>query len=153
MTRRADPEFSLHTTRTRPAIRRSAAVLAFTALAACGGSDTGTNPTVNIAGSYSLRSYNGAPLPVVIATSGGNVKSLLDDVYTLRPDGRFNELWHVKDVQNGVTTTRAVVDSGTVESTGSTSVRIIGLGGIINGEARSDTLWLINSTGIQVYVK
>ena len=74
---------------------------ATTATAACAGNDV-TSPTVTLAGTYSLRTINGSPLPY---TFGSGV-SLTSDVLTLRADGTYTDVGHYSD--GAVTTEQGV---------------------------------------------
>jgi hypothetical protein len=131
-------------------------VLALVAIAGCGGSDssTGTLPA-DLSGSYTLRTYKGVPLPVLIAASGGNTKTLLDDAYTLTADSKFTELWHVENFQSGVKTTLTVGDTGVYVRVGG-SIQLTGLAGpnaTLTAVIRGDTLKVTDQSGTLVYVK
>ena len=65
------------------------------ALAACGGSDDGPtalSAAASIAGVYPLRTYDGAPLPLVVGTDPvEGTLELTSGHVTLREDGTFRE--------------------------------------------------------------
>jgi hypothetical protein len=66
-------------------------------LAACTSSDA-TAPTVSIAGTYTLKSINGTPLPYSFTTS----LTLTSDVLTMSSNGSYSD---VATYSNGTTTT------------------------------------------------
>jgi hypothetical protein len=136
-------------------ISRIAALFALASVAACGGGSGGTSPGASdVAGTYSLRSYKGAPLPILIGVQGANTKTLLDDTYTLNADSRFTQLWHVELFFSGAKSMQTVGDTGVFERSGSSTIRFTGLGrSVLVGDVRNDTLRVFDETGVLIYTK
>ena len=84
----------------------------------CSSDSTVTQPLSEIAGSYSLASVNGKALPFTYAVSGADKAEVLDDVITLREDGRWSEVWHDRYTMNGVVTTEEMTDEGAFSRAG-----------------------------------
>src|SRR5262245_42183221 len=89
-------------------------VVALSLIAACGGDST-TGPTVQeqIAGTWTLSTVNGAPLPFIIAQSGANKLELLSDVFVVASTGSFTQTSTVRSTISGVVSTQSVADAGT----------------------------------------
>lgn len=123
-------------------MRRAVAVSAVVMFAACVKADAITAPdTSDVAGSYSLRSINGVPLPFLLGANGTDSLFVLDDTYTLSSAARFSESIHTRRVQSGRIDTLALSDSGTFTRT-ATGVRMIGLRGLTEATIKVDTLQL-----------
>ena len=90
----------------------SLAALALT-LAACGGGGDTTEPTPTpVAGTYPLRSYNGATLPIVVAQNATQGTLEITTGYVaLRDDGSFNESMTFRLTPPGPGSPAATVDS------------------------------------------
>ncbi|MDB4883403.1 MAG: hypothetical protein JWL95_2169 [Gemmatimonadetes bacterium] len=136
----------------RPYMHRTAVVLVLAVFVACGG-DSGTNAgSSDIAGSYSLRLINGATLPYVVAVSGADTATLIDDAFTLTGDSKYVELWHVQRRQAGVTTTQALGDTGTFIRRSNTTVQFVGPRfGVQEATISLDTLKLADPAGTKIY--
>lgn len=103
-------------------MRRLLAVCAVLALSACI-SDTVTVPgraatggvgsTSGIAGTYTLTTMAGAPLPYTFLQSGTDSYQLVDDVITLTSGGSWSESWHERRSIGGVVNVVALTDAGT----------------------------------------
>ncbi len=95
------------------------AVLLAGSLAACSGKDGGpTSPTTaSLAGTWTLQSVNGTPLPYVLAQSGPSSVVLVSDVITATADtpnsGSFTRSTVVQTTANGAVTTQSPADAGT----------------------------------------
>src|SRR5262245_21206057 len=89
-------------------------VLALSLVAACGGDST-TGPPVQeqIAGTWTLSTVNGAPLPFTIAQTGTNKIEILSDVFVVVSTGSFTQTTTVRSTINGVVSTQSVADAGT----------------------------------------
>jgi hypothetical protein len=90
-------------------------------LTACGGSDSPTTPIItnaSLAGTYTLKTVNGSPLPAVIQAGTAEVSKIeiLSDVVTLTVDGKWN------GVEQFRLTTGATVEMQTVNSSGTYTV-------------------------------
>jgi hypothetical protein len=97
----------------------AAALAAMTLLAACGG-DSGSNPVASVVGTYALNSVDSGSLPVTVYSDASSTVELLDEALTLRSDGKYATLAHVRMTENGQVTTDTAEDSGTYTLSGST---------------------------------
>jgi hypothetical protein len=96
-------------------MRRLLAIVLAATLTACGGDST--SPAPSIAGTWSLKTINGAALPFVIVASGTDKQELVSDVFTVTANdassGAFTQLTTVRFTQNGQVTTQTFPDAGT----------------------------------------
>jgi hypothetical protein len=100
-------------------LRRSLLILGLgLALGACG-SDSSTEASATIAGTWNLQSVNGSALPFVILQSGANKAEILSDVITISGTGSFTQTTTVRTTVNGAATTQSVADAGTYTLSGS----------------------------------
>jgi hypothetical protein len=85
-----------------------------------GGSDSATSPVTNasLAGTYTLKTVNGGPLPAVIQPGTAEVSKIevLSDVVTVKVDGTWN------GVEQFRLTTGATIEMQTVNSSGTYTV-------------------------------
>ena len=89
-------------------------VLALSLVAACGGDSTTAPPVQEqIAGTWTLSTVNGAPLPFTIAQTGTNKIEILSDVFVVVSTGSFTQTTTVRSTINGVVSTQSVADAGT----------------------------------------
>ena len=82
---------------------------------ACGGDATG--PEDSVAGTYSLRTVNGANLPYVVFQSGQDKSELTSDVLTLT-ESSFTQLSTIRTTINGQVTTTTEADAGSFTRSG-----------------------------------
>jgi hypothetical protein len=96
-------------------MRRLISVLLAVGLVACGGDST--SPAPSIAGTWSLKTVNGAALPYVILASGTTKIELVSDVFTITANdassGAFTQLTTIRSTQNGQVTSQSIPDAGT----------------------------------------
>jgi hypothetical protein len=93
-------------------MRKLIALLAFVAAAGCG-SDKVTNPASDsIAGTFSVTSVDGNPLPYTVQ-SGTSSATLTTDVLTVADGGTWTETWSYTLTVNGSTTNQTQSDGGT----------------------------------------
>jgi hypothetical protein len=124
---------------------RGAALLASIPLAftlACG--DSGTNPNnSDIAGTYTLQSIGGSPLPYTFQ-SGSPTVTLVSDVLTVGSDGTWAEAEDFQQVANGQTTTGSLSDGGTWTRSGTSLTFVSQADGttVYTGTYGNDTLTL-----------
>jgi hypothetical protein len=98
-------------------IRLLSAVL-LAGLIACGG-DSPTEPTqASLAGTWSLTTINGSPLPYTIALVGTDKVEVVSDVLNVSSNGTFTQLTSVRTTSNGQATTDNESDSGTYTISG-----------------------------------
>jgi hypothetical protein len=64
----------------------------------------------SIAGSYSLRSVNGQPLPYTLGKSGANTNEWVGDIITIADDGTYTQVSTVRSTRSGTSIKR---ESGT----------------------------------------
>ncbi|MDQ6633272.1 MAG: hypothetical protein M3Z10_00770 [Gemmatimonadota bacterium] len=133
-------------------MRRALFLLALAALAACSG-DSGTDPNASIAGSYSLRTVNGSPLPYIVAQSGSNKYEITDDAISLNDAGTWSELWHDRTTTNGQVTTSANTDGGTYTRNGTAITLNSTTSGAISGSVSGGTLTLTDQGVAAVYMR
>jgi hypothetical protein len=99
-------------------MRKLVALIAFVAAAGCG-SDKATNAVSgSIAGTYSVKSVDGNPMPYTVQ-SGSSSATLTSDVLTVADDGTWNETYAFTMTVNGTTTNQSVGDGGTWTRSGS----------------------------------
>ena len=60
-----------------------------------------TSPGASIAGTYSLQTINGQPLPVVVNSSGSPYSEVLSSQISLGVDGDYNSLTRYRDTYPG----------------------------------------------------
>jgi hypothetical protein len=90
-------------------------------LAACGGDDGPTAPTMaSIAGTWNLQTVNGSPLPFTVAQSGADKIEVLGDAITVTATATFTQLTQVRVTQGGQATTQSVADAGSYTLSGKT---------------------------------
>jgi hypothetical protein len=86
--------------------------------AACG-SDGPTQPTsASVAGTWSLQTINGTPLPYVVVQTGVDKVELTSDVITAVASGSFTQITQVRITQNGQVSTQSIPDAGSYSLSG-----------------------------------
>jgi len=83
----------------------------------CGDS---TSPTVSAAGTWTLKSVNGFPVPFVAPQGNGDYIELTSDVITATSTGTFTQMTVIKTSTNGQVTTQSIPDNGTYTVSGNT---------------------------------
>ena len=129
-------------------------ILATLALAACG-SDSTSPTSVNVVGTYQLKTVNGGGLPAVLQqTSAGKVE-VLDDMVTLNADHTYSETGHLRGtLSDGTVTTSPSTDVGTYSSTnGAVQFTSTAGAGTTNASVSGNTLTIIESGFTLVYSK
>ena len=96
-------------------INDSVGVVGTQAIGTTGG-DGSSNASV--AGTYTLKTVGGLPLPYTYQQSGADKTETLDDVITLTTTGTWSELLHERQTLGGVITVRAYTDAGTYVQSG-----------------------------------
>ena len=92
-------------------MRKVFAVALCAAVVACGG-DSATATSAGIAGTYTLATVNGGPLPFTFQAAEPKLE-LLSDQLILTAAGTFTESTVVRVTDEGVVTTRTFPDAGT----------------------------------------
>lgn len=86
------------------------------ALAGCGGGEAGTGPSAEAAaaGTYSLRTVNGAPIPVAVTPANSPVKiEIVGGTATLRSDRTFSSSTDVRTTNGTMVSTAPTSYTGT----------------------------------------
>ena len=92
-------------------------IVAFAALAACGG-DSGTGPSAAIAGDYTMSTLNGAKLPFLVYEEPGYSISVVSGKISLASTGTYSEMITVKFPVDGNVETLPGVCTGTYQRSG-----------------------------------
>src|SRR5262245_11718849 len=101
-------------------MRRLLAAVALSFAVACGGDSSTAPPAEQLAGTWTLQTVNGAPLPFVIAQSGTNTLEVLSDVFVIASTGTFTQTTTFRSTVNGVVTTDSIPDTGSYTQSGTT---------------------------------
>lgn len=86
------------------------------ALAGCGGGEAGTGPSAEAAaaGTYTLRTVNGAPIPVAVTPAGSPARiEIVGGTATLRSDKTFSSSTDVRTTVGTMVSTAPTVYTGT----------------------------------------
>jgi hypothetical protein len=73
---------------------------------------TASTSPLELAGTYSLFTVNGSPLPYALAGTGGTKVELLGDSFTLNPSGTYSEAGYKRFTTGGVVTFTYPIDAG-----------------------------------------
>jgi hypothetical protein len=119
---------------------------------ACGGGDS-TAPGPSVAGVYTLRTMNGAPLPFVLYQSGADMYEILDDAITLNDGGTWSESGHDRTTISGTVTTSNVVEGGTYTVQGTAITLLSPTSGSITGALSSTSITLTGPGLVGVYTR
>jgi hypothetical protein len=140
--------------------RTAIAIIAAVCLSACGGGDSGTGPTTGtaVAGSYSLKTVNGSPLPYTIIAQGTSKLEITADVITLTANGSssgsVSQLSTLRNTQNGQATTSTQTDAGTYTLNGSAiSIKWSSDGSISTGSLSGNSMTITDQGLALVYSK
>lgn len=127
----------------------AAALLALTA--ACGG-DGGTEP-VSVAGTYTLQSVNGGPLPFVIFDESGYKLEITAASYVLTGTGTFTNSASFRETEGGAVTTSTEGFAGRYTVSAST-ITFTGADGEVHAGTISGGNLVFNEDGLSaVFVK
>lgn len=134
-------------------MRRLIPLVALAVAVACG-SDSTTQPTfASLAGTWTLQSVNGSPLPFTISQSGTDKEELLSDVITASPNGTYTEVAQFRTTINGQSTVSTENDTGTFTLNG-TAITVTGnLTGVNNGAVSGNTITLTEEGFVWVFQK
>ena len=134
-------------------MRRLIPVVALAVAVACG-SDSTTQPTAaSVAGTWSLQTVNGSPLPFTLTQTGTDKLELLSDVVTAQPNGTYTEVVQFRTTVGGQTTTSSNTDSGTFTINGTAVVLSSAQTGSTTGQLSGNTLTLADQGYVWVFVK
>ena len=130
-------------------MRRSIGAVLVALLVACGGDATG--PNASVAGSYSLKTVNGANVPVVVfqdaqekdELTAGNISLSTNNSWTGTLTVRFT------DLSNGASDTETAPAHGTYTTSGSSITLTDALDGSqLTGSVASGTLTITGDIGL-----
>ena len=98
-------------------MRRFAVLLALAAVVSCGG-DSPTSPSVNVSGTYTLRTVNGTSMPYTYPQDVYDRFEILSDVRVLSDSGTFTDTYTNRQTLNGEATTFTRISVGTYTVSG-----------------------------------
>src|SRR5262245_11851535 len=101
-------------------MRRLLAALALSPAVACAGDSSTAPPAEQLAGTWTLQTVNGAPLPFVIVQSATNTLEVLSDVCVIASTGSFTHTTTFRSTSDGVVTTESIPDTGSYTLSGTT---------------------------------
>ncbi len=132
------------------------ALLGVLMLGACGG-DSATGVSGDASGTYTLRTINGAPLPLTVPTGTNSFQTLKSGSFTINTGNTFSETINLEDNVGSTVTSHTSICPGTytrngasftfVESVSSDPNCGFTYGGTWNG---SDTFTIAFQAGVQV---
>jgi hypothetical protein len=99
-------------------LRRLIPLVALAVAVACGSDSTTEPTTATLAGTWSLQSVYGNPLPVTLSQTSNDKLELLSDVVTASANGTYSESLQFRETLNGVATTSTSTDAGTFSLNG-----------------------------------
>src|SRR3982750_2923524 len=82
-------------------------------LAGCGGDGATNAGPASVAGTYTLRTVNGAPLPYTWLQIGNDKLEITADVVILTEGGTWTESGTIRSTESGQVTTSPSTDAGT----------------------------------------
>lgn len=120
---------------------------------ACGGDGNGITDVASVAGTYSLKTVNGAPLPFVFFDEGGYKLEVTAASYTLSSAGTFSNTATIRETENGAVFTSTETITGTYTVSGA-SVTFIGSDGeSVTGSISGNTLQFSEDGVTAVFMK
>lgn len=136
-------------------MRRLIPLVALAVAVACG-SDSTTQPTVaSLAGTWTLQTVNGNPLPFTISQTATDKVELLSDVVTASANGTYSENLQIRETLNGVSQTFTSADTGTFTVNGTavtlTSTQVGSTSGALSNN--NHTLTLTEQGFVWVFAK
>lgn len=133
---------------------RALASMAAAALAGCLGHSTFESNNYWMAGTRTLRTLNGAPLPYVMQASGSDTVYLTTDLFTGTDHGTFSEAVTTRTVRSGQVSTQTTTTGGSYALDGTNVTLTYGNSGMPRGGTVSQsTLTIQNIAGTYVYTR
>jgi ABC-type Fe3+-hydroxamate transport system substrate-binding protein len=121
-------------------------------LAGCG-SDGSTAPTqASLAGTWSLSTINGSPLPFVLQASGPKIE-IMSDEFTVAANGTFTESTVARVTDGTTVSTITIPDNGTYTLNGTAAVFTFSDGSSGTGTVSGNTFTVASGGYSQVYTK
>ena len=103
----------------RGSVHRFIGILALSVFVASCGSDSATAPiSTSIAGSYTLRTINGAPLPFIVLQVGADKVEVLNETVVVAEGGTFMQQGSLRVTEGGVVSTESYAETGTYTRNG-----------------------------------
>jgi len=136
-------------------LRRFIPLVALAVAVACG-SDSNTQPTfATIAGTWSLQTVNGTPLPFTISQTTNDKVEVVSDVVTATPAGTYTEVIQIRETLNGQATVTSVPDAGTFTINGNAITLSSPQSGSVTGtlSGNSDTFTAIEEGFVYVFTR
>ena len=120
-------------------------MLAFT-IVACGGDDSTTAPTnASVAGTWTLQTINGSPLPFTLTSVGTTKVEAVSAVFVVNANGTWTGSSKTLTTINGQASTSTDTDGGTYTLSGSTVALRSNDGTIETGTISGNTLTAVES--------
>lgn len=133
-------------------LRRLIPLVALAVAVGCG-SDSSTSPTfATLAGTWSLQTVNGSPLPFTISQSLNDKEELMSDIVTASSTGTYTEVLQIRETLNGQTTVTNVPDAGTFTINGSAITLSSSQSGSITGTLSNNNNTFTAAESGYVYV-
>lgn len=133
---------------------RALASMAAAALAGCLAQSTFESNNYWMAGTRTLRTLNGAPLPYVMQASGSDTVYLTTDLFTGTDHGTFSEAVTTRTVRSGQVSTQTTTTGGSYALDGTNVTLTYGNSGMPRGGTVSQsTLTIQNIAGTYVYTR
>lgn len=124
------------------------------AIAVACGSDSPTQPTnASVAGTWTLTSVNGAPLPLVLSQAGADKDELTGDVVTATPTGTYTEVFTYRTTTSGVVSTDSETDNGTYTISGNSITLSSTVKGSFSGTLNGNTFTLVDQGFVFLFTK
>lgn len=136
-------------------LRRFLPLVALAVAVACG-SDSTTQPTfATIAGTWSLQTINGTPLPFTVSQTANDKIEVVSDVVTATSTGTYTEVIQYRETLNGQATVTSVPDAGTFTINGSAITLSSSQSGTITGTLsnNNDTFTAAESGFVYVFTR
>lgn len=139
----------------KPSSRYLLAVLAFSSVVACGGSDAATTPLAPSAiGAWTLSTINGTALPFTLMASGGNKSEAIGSTLTIVQGGSYTATFIVRNTTNGQQSTQSSSQAGTYVVNGTAiSLRTNSDGTVVSGSVSGNSLTLTEEGAVYLYVR
>jgi hypothetical protein len=120
------------------------------------GSDKVTGPptAASVAGRYSLKTVNGAPLPFLLGQVGTSKTEVMADVLALSANGTFLQTSTIRTTVDGVASTSSASEPGKFTMSGSTATFVFDVDGSYGTGTIDDRTLTISGNGfVTIYAK
>lgn len=134
-------------------LARMAAAALVAVSAGCGGDGDGITEVASVAGTYTLQSVNGAPLPFTFVDEGGYKLEVTGASYTLSNAGTFTNTASYRETEGGVVSTSAETYTGSYSVSAGTITFTDSDGDTLTGSISGNTLQFSEEGLTAVFVK